>query len=98
SLRRVDPPGRVLADPSPGSSTVWPRLLRGGDPREPGHRPAGPGATDLPETHQQADPGPVPDSRAYRGSDALAAHRLQAFAGQAVSQGGPRPADRDHDQ
>jgi hypothetical protein len=55
------------------------------DPREPGHRPAGPGATDLPETHQPANPGPFPDPRSYRGSDTLAAHRLQAFTDQAVS-------------
>ena len=43
-------------------------------------------------------PGPVPDAGAHRGGDAVAAHRLQAFTDQAVSQGRPRPADRDHDQ
>ena len=73
-------------------------LLRGGDPREPRPRPARSGATDLRAARHQADAGPVPDAGAHRGGDAVAAHRLQAFADQAVSQGRPRPADRDDDQ
>ena len=76
----------------------WPCLLRGGDPREPRPGPARSGATDLPAARHQADPGPVPDAGAHRGGDAVAARRLQAFADQAVPQGRPRPADRDHDQ
>ena len=42
--------------------------------------------------------GPVPHARDHRGGHPVAAHRLQAFPDQAVSQGRPRPADRDHDQ
>ena len=75
-----------------------PHLLRGGHPREPRHRPARPGATDLRAARHQADAGPVPHAGAHRGGDAVAARRLQAFADQAVPQGRPRPADRDDDQ
>ena len=44
SLRHVDPPGRVLPDPGAGPAAGRPRLLRGGDPREPRPGPARPGA------------------------------------------------------
>src|SRR5262249_40956143 len=94
----LDPPGRVLVDPGPGPPALWPRVLRGGDPRESGPRAAGSGATDLRPARHPADARAVPDAGAYRGGDAVAAHRLQAVADQAVSPGGPRPADRDHDQ
>ena len=55
SLRRVDPPSRVLVDPGAGPAAHRPRLLRGGDPREPRHRSARSGATDLRAARHQAD-------------------------------------------
>ena len=46
-LRALDPAGRVLADPGAGPAADRAGLLRGGDPREPRHRPPRPGAAHL---------------------------------------------------
>ena len=46
----------------------------------------------------RTDPGPVPHPGAHRGRHPVAAHRLQAHAHQAVPQGRPGAAHRDHDQ
>ena len=45
-----------------------------------------------------AHPGPVPHPGDHRGRHPEPAHRLQAHHDQAVPQGRPRAADRDHDQ
>src|SRR5215469_7175697 len=58
--RRVDPPGRDLVDPGPGSAALGSRLLRGGDPRAPRPRWARPGAVDLRPPGHEADTGAVP--------------------------------------
>ena len=47
SLRHLDSASGVLADPGARPAADGPRLLRGGDPREPRHRPSRPGAADL---------------------------------------------------
>ena len=43
----LDPAGRVLPHPDARPAAVGPGVLRGGHPREPRHRPARPGASDL---------------------------------------------------
>ena len=98
SLRRIDPAGGVLVDPGAGSSANGPRLLRGGHPREPGPRPARPGATDFRAAGDQADAGPVPHPRVDRRGDAVAARGLQEQQDQAVPQGRPSVTHGDDHQ
>jgi hypothetical protein len=56
------------------------------------------GAADLRAARQQADAGPVSDSRDHRGRRALAARGLQAQPDQAVPQGRPGAPDGDDHQ
>ena len=70
-LRRVDPAGRVLADPGARPAGDRPHLLRAGHPREPGHRPPRPGATDLRSPGDPAHPGPIPHPGADRRASRL---------------------------
>ena len=58
-LRPIDPPGRVLPDPGAGPAVDRSDVLRGGDPRESGHRPARQGHLifDRRVTRPQRTPG-----------------------------------------
>ena len=102
SLRRVDPSGRVLADPGPRPTSDRSRVLRRGHPGEPRHRPPRPGAADL-RTQDRSKGTPrhsrsVPYPCHHGGCLPFAARGLQSHADQAVPQGEPRLADGDHDQ
>ncbi len=98
SLRRVHPAGRVLADPSSRPPPDGPHLLRGSHPRKPGPGPARPGATDLRPARDQAHAGPLSHARLDRRRDPVAARGLQEHANQAIPQGRPGLAHRDHHQ
>ena len=79
-------------------SVDGPGLFRRGDPREPRSRAAEPSAVALRPAREPQDPGPVSEPGDHRGRRPLLARQLQEFSHQAVSQGGPGAADRDHHQ
>ena len=57
-----------------------------------------PSQVDLRPAREPQDPGPVSEPGDHRGRRPLLARRLQEFSHQAVSQGRPGAADRDHHQ
>ena len=98
SLPGLDAADRVLVDSGAGPSCHGPGVLRRGDSRKSRHRQTQSGAVDLRSPCHGADTGPVSHARDYRRSGSLPACRLQEHTDQAVSQGGPRPAHRNHHQ
>src|SRR6202158_3961198 len=97
-LRHLYPAGRVFIDPGARPAPARPSVLRTGDPREPRSRPSRRGATDLQsQDHPQdagAVPHPHPDARRHPVLERL----LQEHPDQAVPQGKPGLAHRDHHQ
>ena len=61
----VDPAGRVLPDPDAGPPGDRPGVLRAGHPRQPRHRPPGPGQPDL-RPARSSDAGRAPTPGRFR--------------------------------
>src|SRR4030081_2330873 len=97
-LRRLDPAGRVLIDPGAGSTGAQPPVVRTGDPREPrSGSPAG-SPTDLQSQDHPQDARAVSYPGPDTGRNPVLERLLQKHADQAVPQGKPRLAHRDHHQ
>jgi len=75
-----------------------PALFRGRYPREPGPRQARPSATDLPTPREKEHAGAVSHARTHPRGYPFAARGLQEHQDQAVPQGRPGAAHRDHHQ
>src|SRR6266849_1267149 len=92
------PAGRVLIDPSARSTAARPPVLRTGDPREPRSRSPAGSPTDLQSQDQPQDTGTVSDPHPDPGRNTVLERLLQKHPDQAVPQGKPRPAHRNHHQ
>ena len=100
-LRHLHLAGRVLPDPDARQARDRAGVLRAGHPGQSRSRAPGPGRPDLRPAHQQQgtpDPGTVPHPGDHQRGDPQPARRLQARQDQAVPQGRPGAADRDHHQ